>query len=555
METATKCEAVIMGYCDDVIGGVVPACKWLRLAVDRFLFDLDRQNTKNFPYIFDWSVAQATVDWYLALQHVKGPQTGQPIELEPWQQFIEANIYAWKRTSDGLRRFRSSYEEVARKQGKSTRLSGAALRGLLEGGGAEVYAAATSLKQSNIVFSDAKTMARRSPIMNGRLTLHHNAILDEEANARFMPLSGLPEDGSNPSLAIVDELHEHKSRDLWDSLAQGQGARSQPLMRAITTAGFQRDGSICLEQRKYTTDVLDGTINDDTHFGVIYCLDDDDDWKDETVWAKANPNLNISVPIEELRLQCKRAQASASAQNTFRCKRLNEWTEQAVRWLNLEKWDQCVSDFDPGDLLGAKCFAGLDLASTTDITALVLFFPEHRRVLPFFWVPEEMPQRTDKANKDAMTNWIADGYVRATEGNETDYQTLCEHIQAICADYQCDGIAFDPWNAAAVSQKLNDAGAHTVKFNQSIATYSEPSKKFEAMVSGQNIGLPDNPVLRWMAANVSVKTDASGNIRPVKPDHKSTLKIDGIVALIMAIGLWQRMENETQIETSPLREL
>jgi len=544
-----------MDYCRQIKEGAIPACKWVRLAVERFLHDLEHAPARGFE--FSWKEADFAVGFYSLLNHVKGPKAGEPITLEPWQQFIEANIYGWQRISDGTRRFRSSYEEVARKNGKSTRLSGAALRGLVADGeqGAEVYAAATSLKQSNIVFADAKQMAKKSPPFSKRLTMLHNRISDEDTASKFEPLSGIPEDGSNPSLAIVDELHEHKSRDVWDSLDQGQGARSQPLIRAITTAGFQRDGSICLEQRKYTTEVLEGIIQDDTHFGIIFCLDDKDDWKDESAWPKANPNLGVSVHWDEMRQKSKRAQASASAQNTFRCKRLNEWTEQAVRWLNLEKWDQCVSDFDPGDLLGAKCFAGLDLASTTDITALVLFFPEQRRVLPFFWVPEEMPQRTDKANKDAMTNWIADGYVRATEGNETDYETLCEHIQAICADYQCEGIAFDPWNAAAVSQKLNDAGAHTVKFNQSIATFSEPSKKFEAMVSGQNIGLPDNPVLRWMAANVSVKTDASGNIRPVKPDHKSTLKIDGIVALIMAIGLWQRMENETQIETSPLREL
>lgn len=522
-------------YCHGVLTGGVVACKWVKLAVNRFLEDLACGDQRGLW--FDWNEAKFTIGFYGLCQHIKGPNARQPIELEPWQQFIEANIYGWKR-EDGTRRFRSSYEEVARKNGKSTRLSVAALRGLIADGeeGAEVYAAATSLKQSNIVFSDAKSMAERSPAISKKVVCNKLNLSVSVTSSKFEPLSGNAEDGSNPSLAIVDELHEHKDRTIWDSLDQGQGARSQPLIRAITTAGFNREESICLEQRGYTTDVLEGVIQDDSHFGIIYALDESDDWRDEGNWIKANPNLGVSVHLDEMRRKYKKACASPSAQNTFRCKRLNEWTEQDVRWLDLAKWDRCVSDIDMENLRGQRCFAGLDLASTTDITALVLYFPDQTTALPFFWIPEEMPMRTDKKHRDAMRNWVDDGHIETTDGNETDYHYLAERIMEIAGDYQCEQIAFDPWNAAAVAQRLGEEGAEMIKFPQSIANFSEPSKKLEAMVAGGGIRVPENPVLRWMAANVSVRTDASGNIRPVKPKHTNVQKIDGMVAMIMAIG-------------------
>lgn len=533
--------AVLDDYCHGVITGAIVSCKWVKLAVNRFLEDLASGASRGIW--FDWKEAQLTVDFFGLCQHIKGPLARTPITLEPWQVFIEANIYGWKR-DDGRRRFRSSYEEVARKNGKSTRLSVAGLRGLLadDEEGAEVYAAATSLKQSNIVFSDAKSMAERSPALSSRVTCNKLNLSVSSTASKFEPLSGNPEDGTNPSLAIVDELHEHKDRTIWDSLDQGQGARSQPLIRAITTAGFNREESICLEQRGYTTDVLEGLIEDDTHFGIIFCLDEEDDWNDEGVWPKANPNWGVSVDIEEMRIKHRKAQASASAQNTFRCKRLNEWTQQEVRWINLADWDACVNTADIGELRGQTCYGALDLASTTDITALVLFFPESKRVLPYFWIPEDLPQRADKKHKDALRNWIADGHIETTEGNETDYHYLADRVSEITGDYQCEQIAFDPWNAAAVAQKLAECGANMLKFSQSIVNFTEPSKKFEAMIQGGGLSLPDNPVLRWMAGNVSVRTDASGNIRPVKPKHTNTQKIDGIVSLIMALGCWLRAE-------------
>ena len=540
-------------YCHGVITGGVVACKWVKLAVNRFLEDLEGGAHRGLS--FDWDAAEFTIGFFALCHHIKGPAARTPIVLEPWQQFIESNIYGWKQ-ADGRRRFRSAYEEVGRKNGKSTRLSVAALRGLVADGeeGAEVYAAATSLKQSNIVFSDAKAMALRSPALSARIVCNKLNLSVTATSSKFEPLSGNPEDGSNPSLAIVDELHEHKTREIWDSLDQGQGSRAQPLIRAITTAGFGREESICLEQRGYTTDVLEGIVVDDTHFGIIFCIDDGDDWRDESVWHKANPNWGVSVDPDEMRTKYRKAQASTSAQNTFRCKRLNEWTEQDVRWIDLEDWDACIDPVPESELAGQVCYAGLDLASTQDISALVLYFPDTKALVPYFWIPEDMPMRTAKKIKDTMTNWVGDGHIMTTEGYETDYAVLCDGIIDILGNYQCAGIAYDPWNAAAVSQKLEEAGAKRVKFVQSIANFSEPSKKFEALIGGRAMRISDNPVFRWMAANVSVRTDVSGNIRPVKPKHTNTQKVDGIVSAIMAIGMSLRSEAETVMTASPMRE-
>lgn len=523
-----------------MLSGRIAVSKWVRLTVERQVKDIATGHERGL--VFHESRADSSIDFFALLKHSKGESAGKTFHLEPWQKFILWCLFGWY-NENGYRRFNTSYSEIPRKNGKSTFGAGVGLELFVADGeqGAEVYSAATKRDQALLVHSEATRMVKASPDLREIIKVFKNNLNIEETNSKFEPLGADVDgmDGLNPSGILVDELHAHKTRGCWDVLETATGARKQPLTFVITTAGFNQNG-ICYEIREYVTKVLEGVIEDDSYFAYIACIDDDDDWQDEANWYKANPNLGVSCNIEDLRRKAKKAAESPAALNNFLCKHLNRWTQQETRWLSLESWDKCDSSIDYGYLKGRQCWAGLDLSSTMDLSALVLAFPDDNEgyiILPFFWIPSDGAHARERRDKVPYMAWERQDLVEMTEGNSIDYRFIREQINELAEVYSIQEIAFDPFNATHIATLLGDEDGHNmIQFRQGMLSMNEPCKEFERLVISQNINHGKNPVMRWQASNISVKTDPSGNIRPVKPASDQSAKIDGIVAAIMAVG-------------------
>lgn len=505
--------------------------------IERQRADLLKGNERGLVWRED--AAANAVRFFGLLRHWKGKFAGRPLNLEPWQEELcIAPLFGWYR-EDGRRRFTIGYDEEPRKNGKTTKAAGIALQGTVADGeqGAETYAAATKRDQACILFDDAKNMVRQSPALLKRLKLWQFSITCPGLNGSFKPLSADHNSlhGLNVHRAVVDEVHSHKTRDLWDVIRTATAARRNPLVFGITTAGYDRS-SICWELHERSRAILEGHTHDDGFFAFIACADPEDDPFDPATWRKANPNFGISIEPEYLADEAARAKDSASYENTFRRLHLNQWTEQAVRWLPMHLWDANKDEFTEDDLEGQECWGGLDLASTRDVTALVLVFRHEGgyRLLPYFWVPEDVDdQRSDRDRRQVM-NWSSKGLVRKTPGNVTDYAFVRADIERLAKKFHIMEIAFDPWQAMETALELGREGIEMTEFRQGFANFAEPTKEFERLCVSRKLRHNANPVLRWMAGNVSVRTDPSGNIRPDKGN--SSDKIDGIVAAIMAIG-------------------
>ncbi len=478
------------------------------------------------------------------LRYVEGEKAGQPFVLESWQAKIVRDLFGWVR-EDGSRRYRTAFIEIPRKNGKSTLSAGLALYLLLRDGEArpQVFSAAGDRGQARIVFKAAREMI----MANGRLQL--------EGDLRQYEIRGIKNGGWYEALSaeaytkhglsahgiIFDELHVQPNRDLWDVLATSTGSRRQPLTIAITTAGHDRS-TICWELRQRAIAALIDPDSDPTFYAAVWETDAAADWTDEDVWAKANPNLGISIKLDYLREACAAARSNPALENTFRNLHLNQWTEQAVRWIPMHLWDVCREDFDVEELKGRTCFAGLDLASTRDVSALVLLFPEDDgtcRVVPHFWVPED--SKDDRAHRDRrlILNWANKGMIERTPGNVCDYYRIAAHIEKVFEDFDVQVLAYDPWGPArALAQMLDNNGldmSRIQEFRQVISNLAAPSKEFERLVTSGRLRHDGNPVLRWMVENTAAKRDINDNIRPDK--EASADKIDGVVATIMALGL------------------
>jgi phage terminase large subunit-like protein len=340
-------------------------------------------------------------------------------------------------------------------------------------------------------------------------------------------------DGLNVHCAIIDELHAHKTRNVLDVLTTATGARRQPLIFVITTAGFDRN-SVCWEQHDYSVKVLEGIIPDDTFFCYVAGIDEDDAWTDEAVWPKANPNLNVSVKAEDLRTKCQRAIEVPGQQNAFRRLHLNEWTEQANRWLDMAVWDENGQAFDLELLKGQDCYAGLDLSTTSDITALALWFPTQQKALCYFWVPQEGVRQRSERDRVPYDVWEREGYIEATEGNVVDYDIIRVRVNELNQFYNIRELAIDRWNSTQLQTQLMGDGFTVVPFGQGFYSMTAPTKEMERLILERKLNHGGNPVLRWMASNVAVAQDAAGNLKIDKA--KSTEKVDGMVALAMALG-------------------
>lgn len=473
------------------------------------------------------------------LSHVKGEWAGQPFRLEAWQrdELIQP-LFGWKRP-DGSRKYRTAYVAIPRKNGKSSICAGIALYLLFSDRepGAEIYSAAADRDQAAIVFDVAKQMVEASSELQRRCELYRRSIVVPSTGSSYKVLSAdaYTKHGLNAHGIIFDELHAQPNRELWDVLTTSTGARRQPLTVAITTAGYDRH-SICYEQHSYAEKVRDGIISDPSFLPVLYQAGTEDDWQAEATWRKANPSLGVSVKLDYLAQEAKRAAESPAYQNTFRRLHLNQWTEQAERWLSMDRWDACSATVSPEDLEGRDCFAGLDLASTTDIASLALVFPGDDGVfdaLAFFWVPEDGVRLRSRRDKVPYETWAAAGLIRPTEGDVIDYDRIRADINELGKVYRIREIAIDRWAATQITTQLQGDGFTMVPFGQGFASMSAPTKELEKLVLGEQLAHGGNPVLRWMASNVAVRQDPAGNLKPDK--SRSSEKIDGIVALIMAV--------------------
>ena len=469
------------------------------------------------------------------MTHAKGELGGKPFLLEPWQDRYVRSLFAER---DGKRIVRTSLLAVPRKNGKSTLAAGLALKLLLEDEpGVEVYSVAAARDQARLVFDTARIAVEQSPALSKHLKVYRNAIVCERTHGTYKALSAEAgiQHGLSPHGVIFDELHVG-SREMVDVMATSMGARRQPLMAYITTAGYDRR-SVCWEVWKYAEAVASGTIKDETFLPMIYAAPVDADWKDEKTWALANPNLGVSVKLDFLRTECARAVEMPTYENTFRQLYLNQWTEQETRWLRMDHWAQGDKPC-PVPLDGRDCWGGLDLASTFDTTALVLLFPLEDGtywVEPHFWIPEENMRQRVKRDRVPYDLWEKQGRLHTTPGNVTDYDVVRRDINALAERYNIRQIALDRWNATQLSVQLQGDGREIVGFGQGYGSMSAAAKALEAACVSGRLLHGGHPVLGWQAGNVAIDSDYAGNIKPSK--KKSTERIDGIVALAMAFGI------------------
>jgi phage terminase large subunit-like protein len=495
-------------------------------------------------YYFDERAADLAVRFFeRLLVHVKGEWAGQPFILQGWQRDeIIRPLFGWKRESDGTRRYRTAYIEIPRKNGKSNLAAGIALYLFFADGeyGAEVYSAAADRDQAGIVFELARGMVSESPELTRRCQVFKRAIIQQGNMSTYRVLSAdaYTKHGLNAHGVVVDELHAQPNRDLVDVLVTSTGARRQPLVVFITTAGYDRE-SICWEYHEYARQVLAGIIQDDAFFAFVRAADEKDDWTDPAAWAKANPGLGVTVKVEYLETEARRAAQVPAYQNTFRRLHLNQWTQQESRWLDLAAWDACGSPVEAKLLEGMECYAGLDLASNSDLASLVLDFPneageaERHAWLPFFWIPRDNMVERARHDRVSYVSWARDGLIEATEGNVIDYGWIVRKIEELGEKYKIREIAFDRWGAFQITQQLEGLGFTLVGFGQGFASMSGPTKELLRLVLDGKLAHGGHPVLRWMADNLVVSTDPAGNVKPNK--EKSREKIDGIVAGVMAL--------------------
>lgn len=528
-------------YAEDVRSGRVTTCEYVQLAVKRY-FD-DHANALEKGWHFDRKAATRAIKFIENLKHTKGEWAGQKFILEPWQQFIVWNLFGWK-LADGTRRFRYAYIEIARKNGKTALSAGIGLYMLFADSESrpEVYSAATVKDQAKICFSDAVEIVKATDLKK-YLTTYRNSIVYDAKGGQFKPLSSDygTHDGLNPSCGIIDEFHAHKDSGMFDVIKSAFGARRQPLMFIITTAGFNRNGA-CYAYRNNVIKVLQGVNQDDTLFGIIYTLDSKEEWENPDMWIKANPNLNVSISLEYLAGEVKDARNRPEAVRNVMTKNVNMWVDAETTWILDELWQRCGGATDIADLRGCDCWGGLDLSNVSDITAFVLIFNEGGKFqfLPFFWIPED--RMLEKIRKENINYdyWVREGFVRMTQGNVTDYDFVKADILRIVADYNLISTAYDRWNSSQTIIDLQNEGMTFTPFGQGYGSMSAPSKQFETLVLTEQIEHFGNPILRWMLASTLVKNDPAGNIKPDK--EKSTQKIDGIVASIMALGEWMTLK-------------
>ena len=494
---------------------------------------------------FDERKAQRVVRFIEALRHTKGEFHGQPFHLLPWQEKIIRDVFGTVRDDDPtMRQYTTAYIEIPKKNGKSELGAAIALNMLINDDEwkAEVYSCASDRQQAAIVFDVAVDMVRQSPALMKRVKIIPSTrrMIYQPTGSIYQVLSSevATKHGLNVSACIFDELHTQPTRALYDVMTQGSGdARRQPLWFLLTTAGTDRN-SICWEVHQKALDILEGRKIDPRFYPVLFGLPDDADWTSEENWYRANPSLDHTITIDKVRDAFRKAQETPADENQFRQLRLNQWVKQSVRWMPMDKWDECGGVVDPYALEGRACYAGLDLSSTSDLTALVLVFPpisedEPYIALPFFWLPEETLSLRVRRDHVPYDQWARRGFIQTTEGNVVHYGVIERFICELGERYDIREIAHDRWNATMMVQTLEDDGFTMVPFGQGFKDMSPPTKELMRIVLEHRLCHGGHPVLRWNMDNAFVRTDPAGNLKLDK--EKSTEKVDGAVALVMAL--------------------
>ena len=551
-------------YALDVTEGRIVASKWVRLACKRHLEDLILGPSRGL--FFDRKESERVISFFPRfLRFYEGAFDGKPFQLLPFQQFIVGSLFGWK-TMDGFRRFRTAYVEMGKGNGKSPLAAGIGLYGLVADGepGAEIYSAATTRDQAGILFRDAKAFTDGSSALLRHLTVDKGNIAYTAKNSFFRPVSSEHRalDGKRPHIALIDEIHEHPSAMVVDKMRAGTKGRTQALIFEITNSGYDRH-SVCYQHHEYSEKILEGVIENDAWFGFMTGLDvcaacaadgksiptdgcpDCDSWKDEKVWPKANPGLDVIIPRKYLREQVAEASEMPSKENIV--KRLNFciWTESVTKWLSMEKWAACGDAVDAEALKGRTCYGGLDLSSVSDITAWVKVFPPDviggkYQVLCRFFIPEGNMRERERKDKVPYSVWVKQGFITTTPGGIIDYAYVLDTIRKDAEDYDIAELAFDRWGSQKITTDLQDIGFEVegkkslVQFGQGFASMAAPTKELEKMVRAGEIAHGGNPVLSWMVSNAVVRMDPAGNMKVDK--EKSTERVDGVVALVMAIA-------------------
>lgn len=522
--------------------GKVIAGPGVRAACQRHLDDLTAAKSKAYPYVWKAATARWAAGFFAHTSHTRGEYAGRPFVLEPWQAFIVGAVWGWRERATGFRRFREAYIEIPRKNGKSTLAAVVAI--LLaffdEEQGARVYCAATKRDQAKLVWDQAKEVVQRTPALSRRIAAGAGALSIAAAGQKCEPLGADTDvlDGLDVSGAIVDELQAHKTSAMVDVLKTATGARRQPLIFYITTAGKERK-TVCGEQHEYSEAVLAGTIPAADWFAFIASGDKGDDWRLESTWRKANPNYGVSVKPDALKQEAERAALMPVRQSAFRRLRLNEWLQPDNRAIDAEGWNACRAAISLASLAGRRCALGLDLSARLDVTAAVAVFADDdggATALPSFFIPaENIAKRVTRDRGAPFDTWVANGLVEATPGNLIDYAAVRRHLndwRDAGLDIEC--VAIDPWNAAAIGTDLRSDGFNVIEVPPRMANLAEPTKHFLALLEVGKLRHPGHPTLDWMAGNLSLVIDAKGNMMPDK--GRSTGRIDGVFALILGLS-------------------
>jgi len=550
MKTTAEHIADIWRYVEAVRSGERLACRWERLAVDRFVADIDRQDESDWPWVFDEGKAARVIQFAELFSHVKGPwarlrgRAGR-ITLEPWQKFFLANLFGWVSRETGLRRINEAYVAVPRKNAKSimAAIIGLYMLGPEQEPGAEVYCGATSEKQALEVFKPAKLMAQRQPHYARKYGVERNAkSLARSDGSVFAPVIGKPGDGASPSCAILDERHEHPDDDLYDTMATGMGAREEPLLLTITTAGDNLEGP-CHRQERECKRVLERLVSNERLFVLIYTVDEDIPWDTEAALIMANPNYGVSVSADYLKHRQQVAMNDPAKAGIFKTKHLNQWVGAMSAWMNMEWWNrQADPDLTRERCKGMRNVVTLDLSSKYDITARGEAFVgagedglTHYYLFGTYYVPKETADDTDNPNHALYQDWINRGHLIATEGDIIDYQVIEDDTIDHCRAFDTETAGYDPWGATQLAQNLDAAQIEIVEIPQTVKQLSEPMKWLHACTKAGRVHHDGNPVLSWMMSNVVAREDRNENVFPNKENRHS--KIDGAVAGIMCMSL------------------
>jgi len=535
-------------YIKTVQAGIVPVCDYVKNAVTRQLNDLKRQGTPDFPYHFDEQEAERWISFIAILRHTSGEWKGQFFNIQDFQAFRWAVLFGWQRNDGKGRRFRRAFVEVARKQGKTEEAAAIMLGGLLIDGEqtAQIYSAATTRHQAKIVYNAAKMMGRElkqdSETIRDLLKVMQHRVIFEQNDSFMEALSAEAGtlDGLSPHVAVIDEFHAHPTNEVLKVIETGMGARTQPLTYIITTAGFNFE-SPWYHMRQNCIDILRGLKHDDTFFGIIYTLDDGDDWNDKTAWVKANPQIGTTPTWEFMESEYTKAvNEGGRSEVEFKTKNLNLPVGVSEVWIPDELWQACPNEINHAELQGRECYAGIDFAAVSDFTALVVLFPpvsddDPYIIIPHFWIPEEVLKIRSRDLPD-IVRWQKDGLVTVTPGNVTDYDYLTAEVHRLRSLYDIRSIGYDPHNAWQTISKLEADGLPMDKFSQGIMNMSPPSKEFERIVRNARLNHGGNPVLRWMLQNCVPYYDFNENLKIRKMKETRGAKIDGIVAAIIALG-------------------